>query len=134
MSAGDLYKNVYLDSAYGDDHGDLFPDTGYLALFDGKPTTSGGGVELSGDGYAPVAITNNSTNWPDAVDGLKTNGVAFVFPAASADWDEATYWAIKDGVSGSVVDYGRLQNPVQVLSGRAYFMSAGSIVLGVQDG
>lgn len=39
--------------------------------------TGTGGTELSGDGYSPIAITNNLTNFPTATNGVRANAVAF---------------------------------------------------------
>ena len=39
------------------------PATYYLAAFSTTPTDQGG-TELSGNGYARVSITNNTTNFP----------------------------------------------------------------------
>ncbi len=56
---------------------------------------------MSSGGYAPVSITNNSTNWPDATGGQKTNGTAFTFAASSGAWSSpADYWWLTDAAAG----------------------------------
>jgi hypothetical protein len=40
-----------------------FPSTIHLALFTVAPSAAGGGTEVSGSGYARVAVTANATNW-----------------------------------------------------------------------
>ena len=76
------------------------PTTAYLALFTSAPSESGGGTEVSGGSYARVAITNNATNWPAAVAGVKSNGVAIVFPTATAGWGDVTHWGLFDAATG----------------------------------
>src|ERR1700746_2437191 len=39
------------------------PGTLYCALFTVAPTNAGGGTEVTGGGYARVAVTNNTTNF-----------------------------------------------------------------------
>lgn len=54
---------------------------------------------MTGNGYARVALTNNTTNWPAG--NPKSNGVAIVFPTATpADWSRAYAWQILDASSG----------------------------------
>lgn len=65
------------------------PATTYFALFTVMPTPTGGGTEVSGGSYARVAVTNNTTNWPNATGSgpaSKSNGTAITFPTPSADW------------------------------------------------
>jgi hypothetical protein len=40
------------------------PTAWYVGLFTAAPSDTGGGTEVSGNGYARVAITNNATNFP----------------------------------------------------------------------
>jgi hypothetical protein len=76
------------------------PTTVYLALYTSAPSETGGGTEVSGGSYARVAITNNAVNWPNAVAGVKSNGVAIVFPTATAGWGAVTHWALFDAATG----------------------------------
>jgi len=65
--------------------------TVYLALFTARGTDpqSDAGTnltEVTGTGYARVAVTNNATNFPAASAGSKTNGTQITFPQAGASW------------------------------------------------
>lgn len=65
------------------------PATIYAALFTAAPTDAGGGTEVTGGSYARVAITNNSTNFPNATGTnptTKQNGTQITFPTATANW------------------------------------------------
>jgi hypothetical protein len=100
MSAlSDYLENEIADHILGG--GDYTrPATVYAALFTSGPTDAGGGTEVSGSGYARVAITNNLTNWPAASGGTKANGTAISFPSASGSWGTVTHFAIFDATSG----------------------------------
>lgn len=56
--------------------------------------------EPSGGGYARVAITNNTTNWPAASNGQKSNGTDILFPVATADWGQVAVVSIWDAETG----------------------------------
>lgn len=66
------------------------PATVYIALFTAAPSDAGGGTELTGvSNYVRLAVTNNSTNFPNASGTsptTKSNGTAFTFVTATADW------------------------------------------------
>jgi hypothetical protein len=80
--------------------------TVYVALYSVTPGDAGGGTELAdatSPGYARVAVTNNTTNFPNASAGAKTTGVDITFPTNSsggAAWVAAVAWAILDGSGG----------------------------------
>lgn len=70
----DTYMNTLLDEYWGDQSPDTPPGTWYLALFTTMPATDGtGGVEAAWSGYARQASTNDPTEWPAAVAGVKSN-------------------------------------------------------------
>jgi hypothetical protein len=76
------------------------PTTVYLALYTSAPSESGGGTEVSGTGYARASVTNTVPNFPDAVAGVKSNGVAITFAVAGAAWGTVTHWGMFDELSG----------------------------------
>lgn len=83
MSDSDFLENKILDYVLGRTRWDAtsateVPATLYLALFTVTPTDAGGGTEVTTGAwtnYARLAITNNSTNFPNASGGSKSNGV-----------------------------------------------------------
>ncbi len=79
-----IAKNESLDACYGGSHASNWPSTVYLHLFANDPTA--GGMEITGGGYAPVAITNDTMHWPTASAGLKTNGVTETLPVSTGAW------------------------------------------------
>lgn len=107
--------------------------TVYIGLFTADPGESGVTGECSGGSYARVAVTNNTTNFPQcAATGTptKTNGAAFTFPTASAAWGTVTHWAIYDSAVGGtdvMLAHGPLTSSRYVASGDTPKMAAGAI-------
>lgn len=63
------------------------PTTVYFAGFTTNPNfaTGVGGTEASGGNYARASATNNTTNFPNASGGLKSNATVIAFPTPSVD-------------------------------------------------
>lgn len=79
------------------------PGTLYVALFTAAPSDSGGGTEVTGGSYARIAVTNNTTNWPNATGTSptsKSNGTVITFPTATANWGTVVAFGIFDASSG----------------------------------
>lgn len=77
------------------------PATLHVGLFTTLPNDAGtGGVEVTGAGYARVAVTNNSTNFPAASGGSKSNGTQIQFAQATASWGNVKGFGIFDASSG----------------------------------
>ena len=103
---GNALKNYVLDHVLGG------PDytriaTVYIALFTTTPTSAGGGVEVStsGTSYARQTLTNNNTNFPAAVIGVKSNGIIIDFGTATANWGTVVAGAIMDQLTGGNILY-----------------------------
>lgn len=117
MSKSNYLEDAILDHILGG--GDFTrPATVYVSLHSADPGETGAS-ELSGNGYARVAVTNNATNWPAASGGAKSNGAAIAFAAASGtDWVEATHFGIWDALTvGNPLYLGALTTPKTVQVG-----------------
>lgn len=123
---GTTYKDVYADAVLGSGA----PATVLLHLYSAAPSDAGGGTELVGDGYAPIEVDNDVTNWPAAGSGQKANAVELVSPDATADWDAITHWGLQDP-DDDLIHWGSLQDPITVLSGQHATFPIGSIVVRV---
>lgn len=87
----------------------------YVALYTVAPTEDGGGTEVSGGSYARVAVTNDVTNFPGAVDGAKSNGVAITFPTATALWGDVVAFGLHSHITNdALVLWGVLDDPENV--------------------
>lgn len=121
-SFGDYLENKLLNLVFG---GVAFtaPATIYVGLSSTSINDAGGNItEPVGNGYARVAVTNNTTNWPSTTNGSMSNGTVITFPQATAAWAAGanmTDFFIADGPSGStnVLAYGSLTTPKTFTTG-----------------
>lgn len=90
MSIVDAQANTFLDQLLGT--AGVLPNPCYIGLLLAAPNFDGSGVvEPPGaSNYLRVAIANNSTVWPAAINRTKKHTTDIVFNAASAAW--GTIW------------------------------------------
>jgi hypothetical protein len=92
-----------------------------------------GGTELTGGSYARVAVTNNTTNFPNVANNIMVNGTAITFPQATADWTQADEVALYTTSSGGTAKYvGSLDNLVTVKTGQTRSFAAGDFKVRLQ--
>jgi hypothetical protein len=108
------------------------PATLYLALFTASPTDAGGGTEASGGNYGRLAITNNTTNFPNATGTTpvsKSNGAAFTYPAAT--WTGTIVsWGLFDAASaGNLIAWADLTASKTVSSGDVVQFDIGNLTI-----
>lgn len=111
-SKSDFLENKILDLVLGA-VAYTAPTTVYIALFTDTNTATqrdaGTVTEVSGGSYARVAVTNNTTNWPAASAGSKSNGTAITFPTSTASWGTVTAFGIYDAsTAGNLLYWGDL--------------------------
>lgn len=118
MSAlSDYLENKLLDHVLG---GTSFndPSTLYIELYTAAPSDTGGGTPVSGGSYARASVTNNTTNFPNATNGSKSNGTEISFPTATADWGTVVAIGIFDQASGgNLLFHGALSSSRNILNG-----------------
>lgn len=127
MSKSNYLENEILDHVLGG--GDYTrPATVYVSLHSADPGETGAS-ELTGNGYGRVAVTNNATNWPAASGGVKSNGVAITFAAATgSDWAAATHFGIHDAsTAGNPLYLGALTTPKTVQVGDTASFAIGEL-------
>lgn len=130
MSATNYFENYVLDAILGSNRGASIPSTVYVALFTTAPDDTGAGTEVSGGGYARVAVTNNTTNWPAASGGSKSNGADIQFPAVTSSWGTITHWAIYDAATvGNMLLYGSLSLGITPAVTDTPFFAVGSLTV-----
>jgi len=110
------------------------PATVYVALFTDSNTQTqrdaGTVTEVSGSAYARVAVTNNSTNWPAASGGSKSNGTAITFPTPTGSWGTVTAFGIYDAsTAGNLLAHGDLAASQTPASGNTVSFAVGSLVV-----
>lgn len=98
----------------------LRTDTLYLALFLTDPGPMGGGLEVSGGGYARTAITFGPpavevmAEFPEGVEACSNNAMV-TFPTATGTWGDVAYWAVFDA-SDNMLFYGPFTRYIPVRS------------------
>jgi len=96
------------------------PTALHFALFTAAPNDAGGGTECTGGSYARVDLAPGDANWAatSGIDGITSNAAAITFPAPTADWGQATHWAIFDaGSGGNMLIHAVLTTPKTINNG-----------------
>lgn len=131
----DTYELKMLNALLGDLYaaGAGIPATVYVALMNVTASDTTWGTEVSGGGYARVAVVQNATNWPAAAAAQKKNGVELAFPAASGNWTQANAVTIADHATNvaaaNVYMYGNLGTAKTILSGETAKFAVNALVV-----
>ncbi len=128
MGKSNYLENLLLDHVMGGpDY--TRPGTLYVALYNVAPTDVGGGTEVSGGSYTRLAIANNSTNFPAASSGSKSNGIALTFPTPSAGWGVIVAFGILDAsTAGNLLRFGSLSITKTIDPGDTITFPVGALV------
>ncbi len=125
----DYLENKVLDHVLGSTSYTK-PANVYLALYTVAPTDAGGGTEVAGASYVRLALTNNATNWPAAVNGSKSNGIDFVFVTAGEAWSTVVAFGLFDAQNaGNLLYWGTLNSSKQIDAGDTPIFRAGTLVV-----
>jgi hypothetical protein len=116
-SFSDFIENKLLDLLFGNTAYTI-PSPVFVSLFTAAPSDSGGGTEVTGGSYARVSVTNNSTNFPAASGGAKSNGTVITFPAPTANWGTVVAFGIHDAsTAGNLLGWATLTTNRVINSG-----------------
>lgn len=127
MSATNYLENKILDHVLG---ATVLtpPGTVYVALHTANPTEAGNVGEVVGNSYARAPLTNNTTNFPNAVAGVKTTGAAANFPTPTGSWGAVTHFSLWDApTGGNPLWYDPLTIPKTINTGDTVSFAAGAI-------
>ena len=103
------------------------PTAWYVALYTAAPSDSGGGTEVSGNGYAREAVTFAAATSPG---GTTSNSGAVSFTASGGDWGSITHIGIHDALSGgNLLWHGAMTASKTVADGDTLEFSIGNIDL-----
>jgi hypothetical protein len=103
------------------------PTAWYVALYTAAPSDSGGGTEVSGNGYAREAVTFAAATSPG---GTTSNSGAVSFTASGGNWGSITHIGIHDAVSGgNLLWHGAMTASKTVNDGDTLEFSIGNIDL-----
>lgn len=123
--AHDSRERAIADSQFGGGATSWAPATWYIGLSTTQPNEDGSGfTEPSGNGYARVPMTNNTTNWPAAttVGGTttKSNGAKITYPNPTGGWGQVIYWGAFTASTGGTPEYSNpLDAPISPRSGNS---------------
>lgn len=105
-----------------------WPATVYLGLLTANPAT--GSNEVTGSGYARLAIANNATNFT-TTGGVTTLATAQTFGAAGEDWGALKAWGLWDAASGgTLLQWGPAARLAFVHTGATVRLAAGALEIG----
>jgi hypothetical protein len=99
----------------------------YVALYSAAPSDTGGGTELSGNGYARVQ--HNSWNAASAASpSVADNNGEVSFPTATGAWSEATHFGLFDAsTAGNLLGWGQLTTPKTAGAGDVLRFASGEL-------
>lgn len=125
LNISNYLRNALLDEAIG---GVNFTPAATLEirLFSTTLDRDGAGTQLTNLGYAPVSVTNNTTNFPLADEGAKENAVQFEFPEAEENWDDILSVGIFD-TSDNLYFYQNYGSPKTVENGQIWTYAPGEM-------
>lgn len=106
----DYLENKLIDVVLrGQAFSEASPASLYVALFTSACSDTAGGTEVSGGGYARVAIARSDSAWKSTngttsgastgTGGNSTNAGAINFGTTSAPWGTVTHWGLYDATS-----------------------------------
>jgi hypothetical protein len=105
------------------------PTAWYVALYTAAPSDSGGGTEVSGNGYAREAVTFDAASTPG---GTTSNTGVVSFTAAGGSWGTITHIGIFDNdTGGNLLWHGGLTASKAVGDGDTIEFAIGNIDLTV---
>ena len=104
------------------------PTAWFVGLFTAAPSDTGGGTEVTGNGYARVATGTISISGTSTT---ATNAVAIEFAAASGgNWGTITHAAIFDAsTGGNMLAWAALTTSRTINSGDVFRIPAGSLTV-----
>jgi hypothetical protein len=105
-----------------------------LRLYSAAPSDAGGGTELSGGGYAPMALAGLlASPIASGDDIVVTNTARIESAAATTDWLEATHWGITAG-DGTLLAHGAVGSPQSITTGVHWVCDVGQLELRLAGG
>lgn len=131
MTFSNTFEDEILDASLGDG-ATLLGSSLEIALSSTNPTEDGSGItEPSGNGYARVTVSNNSTYWSASSGGQKVNASGILFPTATGLWGTMSHWALFDTgvmkIYGEITDVSGNADPQIIDTGNTVRFLAGRL-------
>lgn len=117
-----LLNQIFRGTAYS------FPGTLYVGLYTVAPSDAGGGTEVSGNSYARVSVTANTSNWVESTAGATSNSSAITFPQATGNWGTVVALGIFDAsTSGNLLAWADLTTSKLIGNGDTPSFASGDL-------
>ena len=108
------------------------PTAIYVGLHTADPTDAGSGVEVSGNGYARVAITDKFGTASGTGGSLSSNADITGFTASGGNWGTISHIGIWDAsTSGNLLFHTALDSSATVNDGDSFQISSGNLTVTV---
>lgn len=103
------------------------PTAWYVALYTAAPSDSGGGTEVSGNGYSRQSVTFDAASSPG---GTTSNSGAVTFTASGGSWGTISHIGIFDAsTSGNLLWHGAMTASKTIADGDTLEFAIGNIDL-----
>jgi len=103
------------------------PTAWYVALYTAAPSDSGGGTEVSGNGYTRQAVTFAAASTPG---GTTSNTGSVTFTAAGGSWGSISHIGLHDAsTSGNLLWHGAMTAAKTIADGDTLEFAIGNIDL-----
>lgn len=127
---GKILELLFGDVSYS------IPATLYVAAFSAAPGPTSN-TEITGNAYARVAVTNNTTNFPTGSGSnpyTKSNGTSIAFPTVTtANWLPVVGIGIYDASSaGNLIAWCAITSTGAIVVGATLTIPIGALTLGLQ--
>lgn len=108
------------------------PTAIYVGLHTANPTDAGTGTEVSGNGYARVAITDKFGTASGTGGSLSSNADITGFTASGGNWGTVSHIGIWDAsTSGNLLFHTALDSSATVNDGDSFQISSGNLTVTV---
>lgn len=108
------------------------PTAIYVGLHTADPTDAGSGAEVSGNGYARVAITDKFGTASGTGGSVSSNADITGFTASGGNWGSVTHIGIYDAsTSGNLLFHTALDSSATVNDGDSFQISSGNLTVTV---
>ena len=129
--ASDYVENQILD-CYLNQSNITAPTAIYLGLHTASPADDASGTEVSGNGYARVAITTKFDAASGTGGSLSSNADITGFAASGGSWGTVSHVGIWDAsTSGNLLFHTALDSSAAVNDGDSYQISSGNLTITV---
>lgn len=131
MHISDYFENILLNELFGQTVWPARPSNLYFALATTAPTDSTPGTEVSGSGYARVAVACSTAGFTvggsTTALGSVTNAAAISWPQATGSWGTVSHFMVFDAASGgNMLLWGTLSTPRAVATGDGVTIAIGA--------